>query len=562
MEVFPEELPGLPAEREILFEIELLPGTAPVSKAPYRMAPAELKELQTQLQELLDKGFIRPSHSPWGAPVLFVKKKDGTFRMCIDYRELNKVTIKNKYPLPLIDDLFDQLKEASVFSKIDLRSGYHQLKIKESDIPKTAFRTRYGHYEFLVMSFGLTNAPAAFMDLMNRVFREYLDKFVIVFIDDILIYSKTQKEHEEHLEIVLQTLKDHKLYAKFSKCEFWLDRVHFLGHVVSAEGISVDPAKIEAVSNWKAPKSVTEVRSFLGLAGYYRRFVEGFARLAAPLTALTRKGKRYEWTEKCEESFKELKKRLTSAPVLTIPTPEGKFDIYSDASKMGLGAVLMQDGKVVAYGSRQLKEHEKNYPTHDLELAAVVYALKIWRHYLYGVQCQIFSDHKSLKYIFTQKELNMRQRRWLELVKDYDCEILYHPGKANKVADALSRKSTIALMSIQALPPQLQEEISELEIELVVGQVSALTLQPTIFDGMKGAQELDPILVGIKEEVLEGRNTAFSLSQDGILNFNGRLCVPNDEELRKQILSEAHETPYSIHPGATKMYQDLREYFW
>ena len=335
-----------------------------------------------------------------------------------------------------------------------------------------------------------------------------------------------------------------------------------LGLVVSTERIYVDPAKIEAVSNWKAPKSVTEVRSFLGLAGYYRRFVEGFARLAAPLTALTRKGKRYEWTEKCEESFKELKKRLTSAPVLTIPTPEGKFDIYSDASKMGLGAVLMQDGKVVAYSSRQLKEHEKNYPTHDLELAAVVYALKIWRHYLYGVQCQIFSDHKSLKYIFTQKELNMRQRRWLELVKDYDCEILYHPGKANKVADALSRKSTIALMSIQALPPQLQEEISELEIELVVGQVSALTLQPTIFDGMKGAQELDPILVGIKEEVLEGRNTAFSLSQDGILNFNGRLCVPNDEELRKQILSEAHETPYSIHPGATKMYQDLREHFW
>ena len=232
-----------------------------------------------------------------------------------------------------------------------------------------------------------------------------------MFIDDILIYSKTQKEHEEHLEIVLQTHKDHKLYAKFSKCEFSLDRVHFLGHVVSAEGIYVDPAKIEAVSNWKAPKSVTEVRSFLGLAGYYRRFVEGFARLAAPLTALTRKGKRYEWTEKCEESFKELKKRLTSAPVLTIPTPEGKFDIYSDASKMGLGAVLMQDGKVVAYGSRQLKEHEKNYLTHDLELAAVVYALKIWRHYLYGVQCQIFSDHKSLKYIFTQKELNMRQRR-------------------------------------------------------------------------------------------------------------------------------------------------------
>ncbi|KAL5546618.1 hypothetical protein UlMin_006305 [Ulmus minor] len=292
IEVFPEDLPGIPPDREITFEIELLPGTAPISKAPYRMAPAELKELQTQLQELLDKGFIRPSHSLWGAPVLFVKKKDGTLRMCIDYRELNKMTIKNKYPLPRIDDLFDQLKGAAIFSKIDLRSGYHQLKIKESDIPKSAFRTRYGHYEFLVMPFGLTNAPAAFMDLMNRVFKEYLDKFVIVFIDDILIYSRSRDEHAEHLRVTLQTLKEHRLYAKFSKCEFWLDRVQFLGHVISKEGITVDPVKIEAVSKWSAPTSVTEIRSFLGLAGYYRRFVEGFSSLAAPLTALTKKDKK------------------------------------------------------------------------------------------------------------------------------------------------------------------------------------------------------------------------------------------------------------------------------
>ncbi|KAL5546420.1 hypothetical protein UlMin_006107 [Ulmus minor] len=269
VDVFPEELPGLPPDREVTFEIEVLPGTAPISKAPYRMAPAELKELQTQLQELLEKGFIRPSHSPWGAPVLFVKKKDGTLRMCIDYRGLNKVTIKNKYPLPRIDDLFDQLKGAVVFSKIDLRSGYHQLRIKESDIPKSTFHTRYGHYEFLVMPFGLTNAPAAFMDLMNRVFKAYLDKFVIVFIDDILVYSRSQEKHANHLRMVLQTLVEHRLYAKFSKCEFWLQSVQFLGHVISKDGLSVDPAKIEAVSKWAAPTSVTEIRSFLGLAGYY-----------------------------------------------------------------------------------------------------------------------------------------------------------------------------------------------------------------------------------------------------------------------------------------------------
>ena len=389
MGVFPDELPGLPPDRALTFEIELLPGTAPISKAPYRMAPAELKELQAQLQELLDKGFIRPSYSPWGAPVLFVKKKDGTLRMCIDYRELNKVTIKNKYPLPRIDDLFDQLKGAAVFSKIDLRSGYHQLKIKDSDVPKSAFRTRYGHYEFLVMPFGLTNAPAAFMDLMNRVFSEYLDKFVIVFIDDILIYSKDQEEHKEHLRITLQTLQEHQLYAKFSKCEFWLDSVQFLGHVISKDGITVDPAKIEAVSKWPVPTTVTDIRSFLGLAGYYRRFVEGFSSLAAPLTALTRKDKKFEWTEKCEQNFRELKRRLTSAPILVIPSGEKEFTIYCDASKLGLGAVLMQSGKVIAYASRQLKEHEKNYSTHDMELAAVVFALKIWRHYLYGAYSQI-----------------------------------------------------------------------------------------------------------------------------------------------------------------------------
>ncbi|KAL0544112.1 hypothetical protein IC582_019223 [Cucumis melo] len=347
------------------------------------MAPAELKELNVQLQELLDKGFIRPSVSPWGAPVLFVKKKDGSMRLCIDYRELNKVTVKNRYPLPRIDDLFDQLQGATVSSKIDLRLGYHQLRIKDGDVPKTAFRSRYGHYEFIVMSFGLTNAPAVFMDLMNRVFREFLDTFVIVFIDDILIYSKTEAEHEEHLRIVLQTLRDNKLYAKFSKCEFWLKQVSFLGHVVSKAGVSVDPAKIEAVTGWTRPSTVSEVRSFLGLAGYYRRFVENFSRIATPLTQLTRKGAPFVWSKTCEDSFQNLKQKLVTAPVLTVPDGSGSFVIYSDASKKGLGCVLMQQGKVVAYASRQLKSHEQNYPTHDLELAAVVFALKIWRHYLY-----------------------------------------------------------------------------------------------------------------------------------------------------------------------------------
>ncbi|GJY49722.1 putative reverse transcriptase domain-containing protein [Tanacetum coccineum] len=393
-EVFHEDLPGIPPTRQVEFQIDLVPGVAPVARAPYRLAPSEMKELAEQLQELSDKGFIRPSSSPWGAPVLFVKKKDGSFCMCIDYRKLNKLTVKNLYPLPRIDDLLDQLQGSSVYSKIDLRSGYHQLRVSEKYIPKTAFRTRYGHYEFQVMPFGLTNAPTVFMDLMNRVCKPYLDKFVIVFIDDILIYSRIKKEHEEHLKLILKLFKKEELYAKFSKCEFWIPKVQFLGHVIDSKGIH---------------------------------------------------------GEKEEAAFQLIKQKLCSAPILALPKGSENFIVYCDASHKGLGAVLMQNEKVIAYASRQLKIHEKNYTTHDLELGAVVFALKIWRHYLYGTRCTVFTDHKSLQHILDQKELNMRQRRWLELLSDYDCDIRYHPGKANVVADALSRKERSKPLRVRAL---------------------------------------------------------------------------------------------------------------
>ncbi|KAK1645170.1 hypothetical protein QYE76_062975 [Lolium multiflorum] len=347
------------------------------------------------------------------------------------------------------------------------RTGYHQLKIRATDIPKTAFTTRYGLYEYNVMSFGLTNAPAYFMNLMNKIFMNFLDKFVVVFIDDILIYSKSEEEHEQHLEIILETLRHHKLYAKFSKCEFWLKEVGFLGHILSAGGIAVDPAKIKTVAEWKAPTTQTKVRAFLGLAGYYRRFVEGFSSIARPMTQLLKKDKKFEWTDKCEESFQKLKSRLTTAPILIMPDITKPFDVYCDASKIGLGCVLMQEGKVISYLSRQLKQHEQNYPTHDLELAAVVLALKVWRHYLMGNRCDIYSDHKSLKYIFTHKELNMRQRRWIELIKDYDLEIHYHPGKANVVADALSRQPCQLNSMIAAEQPSLYQEFEQFRLELV-----------------------------------------------------------------------------------------------
>nr|ABA98151.1 retrotransposon protein, putative, Ty3-gypsy subclass [Oryza sativa Japonica Group] len=562
-DVFPEDLPGMPPKRDIEFRIDLVPGTNPIHKRPYRMAANELAEVKRQVDDLLQKGYIRPSTSPWGAPVIFVEKKDHTQRMCVDYRALNEVTIKNKYPLPRIDDLFDQLEGATVFSKIDLRSGYHQLRIREEDIPKTAFTTRYGLFECTVMSFGLTNAPAFFMNLMNKVFMEYLDKFVVVFIDDILIYSKTKEEHEEHLRLALEKLREHQLYAKFSKCEFWLSEVKFLGHVISSGGVAVDPSNVESVLSWKQPKTVSEIRSFLGLAGYYRRFIENFSKIARPMTRLLQKEVKYKWTEDCEQSFQELKKRLATAPVLILPDSRKGFQVYCDESRLGLGCVLMQEGKVVAYASRQLRPHENNYPTHDLELAAVVHALKIWRHYLFGNRTEMYTDHKSLKYIFTQPDLNMRQRRWLELIKDYDMEIHYHPGKANVVADALSRKSYCNMSEGRHLPWELCQEFEKLNLDIVSkGFVATLEAQPTLFDQVREAQVNDPDIQEIKKNMRRGKAIGYVEDEQGTVWLGERICVPDNKELKDTIMKEAHETLYSIHPGSIKMYQDLKQQFW
>ncbi|GJY18074.1 putative reverse transcriptase domain-containing protein [Tanacetum coccineum] len=385
--VFPDDLFGLPPNQEIEFQIELIPRATPVANSPYRLAPSKIEELFGQLRELQDK-------------------------------ELNKLTVKNYYPLPRIDELFDQLQGSQFFSKIDLRSKYHQLRVHEDDIPKTAFRTHYGYFEFTVMPF-------------------------------------------EHLRLVLELLKKEKLYVKFSKCEFWLREVQFLGHVINGNRIHVDPSKIEAVKNWKAPKTPTEVRSFLGLARYYRRFIKNFSKIAKSLTILTQKSKTFDWGEEQELSFQTLKDKLCNALILSLLDGPEDFMVYCDASGIGLDCVLMQRGKVIAYASRQLRIHEQNYSTHDLKLGAVMFALKIWRHYLHGTKSVIYTDHKSLQHIFSQKELNMQQRRWIELFSDYDCEIRYHPGKANVVADALSRKERVKPKRVRAINMILQSSIKD-----------------------------------------------------------------------------------------------------
>jgi hypothetical protein len=336
------------------------------------------------LKGLLDLGIIRPSVSPWGAPIIFVKKKDGSLPLCIDYRDLNHATVKNRYPMPQIDDLFDLMKGATVFSKIDLQSGYHHLRIKEGIIPKTTFKTRFGNYEFVVVPFGLTNAPIVFMSLMNGVFQKHLDRFIQVILDDILIYSKNEREHEEHLRVVLSCLKENELYGKLLKCSFFQKEIHYLGHVIFGEGIFVDLEKVKAIMEWPVPKNAHEVRSFMGLVGYYHRFVEWFSKIVKPITTLHRKGVRYEWTKDCDIAFIELKRLLTSAPILRVSDMEKDFTVHTNASKQGLGAMLMQDGGVIAYVSRKSKQHEELYATHDLELEAVMLAPKLWRQYLVG----------------------------------------------------------------------------------------------------------------------------------------------------------------------------------
>ena len=551
-DVFPEELPpGLPPSREVDHRIELVPGAVPPSRPTFRLSATELVELKKQLEELTKSGFIQPSKSPFGAPILFVKKKDGTMRMCVDYRALNNITIKNSYPLPRVDELFDRLQGARYFSKIDLRSGYHQIRIADEDVPKTAFRTRYGHFEFLVLPFGLTNAPGTFMHLMHEAFRPFLDDFVLVFLDDILIFSKTLEEHEAHVRKVLETLRKQKLYAKESKCEFFKTEVEFLGHLVGRNGVRMMEDKVKAVAEWPTPTNVRDVRAFLGTAGYYRKFIKDFSAIASPITELTKESVKFDWTPKCQEAFVRLKSAMQQGPVLALPDPSLPYVVHTDASGFAVGAVLMQDqGKglqPIAFLSKKMLDAETRYPVHEQELLAIIHALSSWRHYLSGRKFKVMTDHKSLQYFKTQPQLSGRQSRWKDVIANFDFDIEYIEGKSNPVADGLSRRpdhmhssQLLAVEPTSSRPSTVSRRCSLISIRQLVqirAYRKALDLRRT---------RTDPIQV-----------------RDGRLYHGTRVYLPNDLALQTRVLQECHDSPLGGHLGRDKtMEQVKRRFYW
>ena len=584
-DVFPPELPqGLPPSREVDHKIELLPGAVPPSRPTYRLSATELAELKKQLEELTKAGFIQPSKSPFGAPILFVKKKDGTMRMCVDYRALNNVTIKNSYPLPRVDELFDRLQGAKYFSKIDLRSGYHQIRIADEDVPKTAFRTRYGHFEFLVLPFGLTNAPGTFMHLMHQAFRPFLDEFALVFLDDILIYSKTLEEHEKHVRQVLEVLRKEKLYAKESKCEFFKTEVEFLGHIVGRDGVRMMEDKVKAVADWPEPKNVRDVRAFLGTTGYYRKFVKDFSRIASPLSELTKESVKFFWGPPQQKAFRELKRALQVGPVLVLPDPDLPFVVHTDASGFATGAVLQQDqGKglqPIAFMSKKMLDAETRYPVHEQELLAIINSLSNWRHYLSGRKFTVKTDHKSLQYFKTQPMLSGRQSRWKDMIANFDFDIEYIEGPTNAVADGLSRRpdhqhssallptgDTIATIKSGPGRTRCTQSSSELLLCSIFKAASTSLNHVRAESSTLVADLLSATKTDAKyqmELARSPRSRADPLQvKTGRLFYHDRMYVPDDSALKVRILAECHDSSIGGHLGKDKTIEQVkRRFYW
>uniref|UniRef100_A0A7N2KR02 Uncharacterized protein n=1 Tax=Quercus lobata TaxID=97700 RepID=A0A7N2KR02_QUELO len=576
-----EEPKGLPPCRGHEHQILLKPGTQPTCQRPYRYPYYQKTEIETIVKDLLESGSIRNSQSPFASPVLLVRKADGSWRMCVDYRALNNDTVKDKFPIPVVDELLDELSGAWVFSKLDLRSGYHQIRMKEEDVEKTAFRTHEGHYEFLVMPFGLTNAPSTFQSLMNDVFKPYLRKFVLVFFDDILVYSRDMASHVLHLRSVLQVLLDHKLFAKRSKCTFACSEVEYLGHVISGNGVKTDPKKTQAMLDWPIPKTVKALRGFLGLTGYYRKFIKGYGSIAAPLTDLLRKDA-FEWTEQAGQAFQNLKQAVSQPPVLALPDFSQPFVIECDASGFGIGAVLMQQGRPIAFYSQPLKGKSAHLSTYEKELLALVTAVRKWRPYLFGKPFVIKTDHQSLKYLLEQRIGTPMQQRWITKLLGYSFLIDYKKGKENVVADALSRQGEKDHSdSDSILLPQVDLVDSDdfSASELVHCDHSAFSLfcldslnslflisfpHPTWLEELKASYTTDVEVQDILQTLHSNPAAVgkFSL-QNGLLLYKGRLYLGSNCSLKPKVLSLVHDSPLGGHSGYLKTYHRAkRDWFW
>jgi transposase InsO family protein len=536
--------------------IETDPNADPPFKPVIRLSIAELDELKKQLDDLLSKKLIKPSTSPYGAPVLFVKKADGSLRMCVDYRGLNRITRKNRHPLPRIDELIDRFRGAKYFTKLDLISGYHQQRIYEPHTHKTAFRCRYGHFEFNVVPFGLTNAPASFSNMMLKVLDPVLDKWVVVYLDDILIYSKTKAEHLRHIRSVLALLRQHGLYAKLSKCSFMQEETEFLGHVVSKDGIHTNAGLVRAIREWPRPRKQKDVQQFIGLAQFYQQYIDKFADIALPLTSLLGEGRQFVWDEATESAFLALKTAISSAPVLRIFDPDLPSIVEADASGFAVGAVLFQidaDGfpRPVAFTSRKMNSAERNYPTHEQELLAVVHALKTWRYYLDGSHFIVYTDHDTLRHFPTQPKLTRRQARWMELLQEYDFDFKYKRGADNIVPDALSRRPD----HCEPSPPPLS--VNALDLQADTG------LRQRLIDGYQEDSRLGPIY----QSCLRGKSPSSYSLHDGLLYIERHgdtlLCIPKSSDLRLLLLHDVHDAAIAGHFGFDKTYAALRRLaFW
>jgi hypothetical protein len=537
-------------------------GKSPPFGPLYQMSEKELKVLKEYIDENEAKGHIRPSTSSAGSPVLYVPKKDGSLRLCVDYRALNAITIKDRYAPPLPHEMNDRFQGATIFTKLDLRGAYALVRIKAGEEWKTAFRTRYGLYEYQVMPFGLTNAPASFQRLMNDTLHEYLDVFTVVYLDDILVYSKSREEHVRHVKLVLEKLKKNNLLLKPEKCDFHKQEVEFLGHLVGVDGVRMDPRKIDAVTNWPEPTTVKEVQAFLGFANFYRRFIAGYSKIAQPLTELTRKDLTFKWTNEADVAFRDLKRKFTEAPILATFDPQKKIVLETDSSDFAIGACLNQPdetGKMrpIAYYSRKLSPAELNYDIHDKELLAIVAAMDQWRVYLEGstYPVQVWTDHKNLIYFTTTKVLNRRQVRWAETLAAYNFTITYRKGSENARADALSRRTDYVGPKQdrpRAILKQIDKGMQYNELLATIAVVEDTELE----ERLKNAYSTDECA----KRVLNKVDGDFTIDEQGLIRYKGLVYVPN--KMRRPLVQEQHSLPAHGHQGVTRTFDRISRHFY